>query len=326
MTSCPNDELAEEINSVNAIYDPSTITLTSNPSNSPPRRPNELPVTTTIILRIPNRPDFSFLLGFDSKYPSSPPRVIGTASTSSRGEGKKCLDVLSGSVQKVWQDGFVCLYDLIEECVERFGDMRGGELEESAAAAAAAAAGDETADTSTPVSPTIDTTSSPPSLHASFGLESPPDWVVSEPVTEKKSVFIARVARVQSTETAKKYLDYLLGTEKKIAAATHNITAWRIKQKPGQGPNGVPSGEETIFQDFDDDGETAAGGRLLHLMQLMDVWDVVVVVTRWYGGVKLGPDRFRIINTAARDALLKAGFTKFEGGTSQEKGKKKGKR
>lgn len=58
-------------------------------------------------------------------------------------------------------------------------------------------------------------------------------------------------------------------------------------------------------------------------MQLMDVWDVVVVVTRWYGGVKLGPDRFRIINAAARDALVKGGFEKAQ---STEKGKKKGKK
>lgn len=55
----------------------------------------------------------------------------------------------------------------------------------------------------------------------------------------------------------------------------------------------------------------------------MDVWDVVVVVTRWYGGVKLGPDRFRIINAAARDALVKGGFEKAQ---STEKGKKKGKK
>ncbi|KKZ64468.1 hypothetical protein EMCG_09539 [[Emmonsia] crescens] len=315
MTSRPNEELAEEIDSINAIYDPSTITLTSNPSNASPCGSNELPVTTTIVLRIPDHSDFSFLVGFDSKYPATPPRVIGTASTSSRGEGKRWLDVLSDSVQRVWQEGFVCLYDVIEECGERFGAMRAGNLEE--------ASGEDAA--SVPVS--LDMDIIPPSLHASFGLDSPPDWIFSDPVTEKKSVFIARVARVQSKEMAKKYLDYLLGTEKKVAAATHNITAWRIKQKAGSGPNGgAPSGEETIFQDFDDDGETAAGGRLLHLMQLMDVWDVVVVVTRWYGGVKLGPDRFRIINTAARDALLKAGFTKSEGGSTQEKGKKKGKR
>ena len=81
-----------------------------------------------------------------------------------------------------------------------------------------------------------------------------------------------------------------------------------------------------IVQDSDDDGETAAGGRLLHLMQLMDVWNVVVVVTRWYGGVKLGPERFRCINAVAREALVKAGFLEGEGIQQQQQKKKKGKK
>jgi putative IMPACT (imprinted ancient) family translation regulator len=58
-------------------------------------------------------------------------------------------------------------------------------------------------------------------------------------------------------------------------------------------------------------------------MQLMDVWDVLVVVSRWYGGVKLGPDRFRIINGAARDALAKGGFDRAEQAGGQSKDKKK---
>ena len=56
----------------------------------------------------------------------------------------------------------------------------------------------------------------------------------------------------------------------------------------------------------------------MHLMQLMDVWDVMVIVTRWYGGVLLGPDRFRIINNVAREALQLAGFAK----DGTKKGKK----
>ena len=84
---------------------------------------------------------------------------------------------------------------------------------------------------------------------------------------------------------------------------------------------------ETVVQDYDDDGETAAGGRLLHVMQLMDVWNVVVVVTRWYGGIQLGPARFRLINDVGRDALVKGGFTKEkEEASGAEKGKKKGKK
>lgn len=110
-------------------------------------------------------------------------------------------------------------------------------------------------------------------------------------------MFVARVAMVSSPQEAKRFLRHLLATDKKAAKATHNITAWRIK-----GDSGVQ------FQDCDDDGETAAGGRLLHLLELMGTWNAMVVVTRWYGGVRLGPDRFRIINQVARDAVVKAGL------------------
>jgi hypothetical protein len=58
-----------------------------------------------------------------------------------------------------------------------------------------------------------------------------------------------------------------------------------------------------LEQDCDDDGETAAGGRLLKLLSIVDVVDVCVVVSRWYGGVHLGPDRFKDINNAARTLL-----------------------
>lgn len=118
---------------------------------------------------------------------------------------------------------------------------------------------------------------------------------------------------MSSPAEAKAFLHHLLSTDKKAAKATHNITAWRIRGE-----------SDTAFQDCNDDGETAAGGRILHLMQLMDVWDVMIVVTRWYGGVKLGPDRFRIINSAARDALVKGGFSHET--TKSEGVKKRGKK
>jgi hypothetical protein len=150
----------------------------------------------------------------------------------------------------------------------------------------------------------------PQSSSADLGPE--PPWIVGEPISEKKSVFLARVAPVSSPAQAKQYVAHLLATDKKAAKATHNMTSWRIK-----GPN------DTVFQDCDDDGETAAGSRMLHLMQLMDVWDVMVVVTRWYGGVHLGPDRFRLINTAAREALVLGGFAKDN---KDDGAKKKGKK
>ena len=62
-----------------------------------------------------------------------------------------------------------------------------------------------------------------------------------------------------------------------------------------------------------DDGETAAGGRLLSLLELTGCMDVVVVVSRWYGGVLLGPDRFRIFNNVARKLLVECGHIVEDG-------------
>ena len=46
-----------------------------------------------------------------------------------------------------------------------------------------------------------------------------------------------------------------------------------------------------------------AGSRLLHLLNMMDVNNMLVVVTRWYGGIHLGGDRWKHINNAARNAI-----------------------
>ena len=62
------------------------------------------------------------------------------------------------------------------------------------------------------------------------------------------------------------------------------------------------------MQDYDDDGESAAGGRLLKLLALVGAENVVVVVSRWYGGVLLGPARFTHINNAARQLLDNCGY------------------
>lgn len=62
------------------------------------------------------------------------------------------------------------------------------------------------------------------------------------------------------------------------------------------------------MQDFDDDGESAAGGRLLKLLTIVGAENVVLVVSRWFGGVLLGPSRFTHINNAARELLERCGY------------------
>jgi putative IMPACT (imprinted ancient) family translation regulator len=41
----------------------------------------------------------------------------------------------------------------------------------------------------------------------------------------------------------------------------------------------------------------------------------VQVVTRWYGGIHLGPDRFKIINNVARSLLDDEGYVKQKKGS-----------
>ncbi|KAJ2331004.1 hypothetical protein GGH92_009361 [Coemansia sp. RSA 2673] len=126
--------------------------------------------------------------------------------------------------------------------------------------------------------------------------ESAPNIFTGTALEMKKSVFVAHVAQVYSGEDVQAVRDELM-RDRKIAQATHNILAYRIRLDNG-----------SICQDNDDDGETAAGKRLGHLLQLVEAENVVVVVTRWFGGTHLGPDRFKLINNAARQALEAGGF------------------
>lgn len=52
-----------------------------------------------------------------------------------------------------------------------------------------------------------------------------------------------------------------------------------------------------------DDGEAGAGAVILKMLEREGLVDHIVVVTRWYGGVHLGGDRFAHIVTCTRAAL-----------------------
>lgn len=117
-------------------------------------------------------------------------------------------------------------------------------------------------------------------------------------ITDRRSTFQPHLAPVVTPRQVKMVLEKLC-ENKKIASATHNIYAYRIYCED----------KHSFLQDCEDDGETAAGGRMLHLLQILDVRNVMVVVSRWYGGILLGPDRFKHINNCARNILVEEGYT-----------------
>ncbi|KAL6942581.1 hypothetical protein ACO0QE_003763 [Hanseniaspora vineae] len=137
-------------------------------------------------------------------------------------------------------------------------------------------------------------------------------WTISDPVEDRGSTFIAFGAKVNSEDEAIKKLN-ILATENRLQRANHIMTAWRIK-----GENNV------VFSDCDDDGETAAGGRMLHLITLMDGWNVVVACARWFNGGHIGPDRFKHINSTTRQVLIDGKFVDVsKAGSSNSKNSKK---
>lgn len=321
-----NDALKDEVEALTSIYDSEVLTITADHDHTTHGG-------TTAVFSLPNIP-YSFSITFPPTYPDDPPAVIGThhvADTTKKGEGEAAANILRDILGRVFAPGQVCLFDLIEEAGPLLAEHHEAQTHHGASENPAETPTSRSADTTTYAS--AFTLESPSDILTSVTLTAsnipPPKWVLSEPLTVNKSTFIARCLHVSSLSEATDSISHLLATNKKVAGATHNITAWRIKQLKTQAHTTTKEepGPEIIIQDSDDDGETAAGGRLLHLMQLMDVWNVVVVVTRWYGGVNLGADRFRCINSVAREGLVRGGFVKEEGkGRDGANGRKKGRR
>ena len=46
-----------------------------------------------------------------------------------------------------------------------------------------------------------------------------------------------------------------------------------------------------------------SGTRMMHLVDITGAIDFAVIVTRWYGGIHLGGDRWKHINNALRQIL-----------------------
>lgn len=110
---------------------------------------------------------------------------------------------------------------------------------------------------------------------------------------EKGSKFLAFAFPVTSDEEVKENVDAL---KKKYYDARHHCFAFILKPEEGR--------EETYRAN--DDGEPAhsAGDPILGQIRSQNLYDVLVVVVRYFGGTKLGvPGLIHAYKTAAADAL-----------------------
>ncbi|CDO95598.1 unnamed protein product [Kluyveromyces dobzhanskii CBS 2104] len=152
-------------------------------------------------------------------------------------------------------------------------------------------------------------------------------WNESQILTDRKSRFQARSCAIFNQNEVIGLLEKLVEENKSVQKAGHrHMYAWvtadvtnaafdkktNAKKKKGspkasEGPSG-PIVLKNVQQGSNDCGEAGAGQRLLTLLERSHVANVLVVVTRWYGGTALGPARFRHISTTAVESLKKGGF------------------
>ncbi|MGG0787716.1 YigZ family protein [Peribacillus simplex] len=90
----------------------------------------------------------------------------------------------------------------------------------------------------------------------------------------EKSRFISHIARVETEDAAQAFIQEI---KKKHKDATHNCSAYMI-------------GEQNQIQKALDDGEPSgtAGVPILEVLKKKELKDTAVVVTRYFGGIKLG--------------------------------------
>ncbi|WP_054751761.1 YigZ family protein [Piscibacillus salipiscarius] len=116
----------------------------------------------------------------------------------------------------------------------------------------------------------------------------------SHEIVIQKSRFIGHVKRTETEEEAQEFINSI---KNNIKDATHNCSAYMI-------------GEQNLTQKAQDDGEPSgtAGVPMLEVLKKMDLKDTTVVVTRYFGGIKLGAGGLiRAYSNATSEAIKHIG-------------------
>ena len=103
-------------------------------------------------------------------------------------------------------------------------------------------------------------------------------------LVDKGSTYAVSGAVVKDREQIDAYLKQLK-KQKKFAKATHH--SWGV----------ILSDKGPIKHD---DGETGAGMVIIRMLERAELENHLIIVTRWFGGTKLGGDRFRHIQESVR--------------------------
>ncbi|MEN2467458.1 YigZ family protein [Ornithinibacillus sp. FSL M8-0202] len=119
----------------------------------------------------------------------------------------------------------------------------------------------------------------------------------SHEIVIQKSRFIGTIKRVETEEEAQSFIQEM---KRKYHDATHNCSAYII-------------GEHDHIQKANDDGEPSgtAGVPMLEVLKKQNLKDTAVVVTRYFGGIKLGAGGLiRAYGSSTSEAIKAVGIIK----------------
>lgn len=111
-------------------------------------------------------------------------------------------------------------------------------------------------------------------------------------IVDRGSKYSVTAGRIENKIEAKEFLKKLK-SNKEFQKATHNSFAYRIIEN------------NQIIENKSDDGETGAGMLILRSIRKANMVNVIVVVTRWFGGTMLYRDRFKHLQDASVEVLKK---------------------
>lgn len=237
-----SQELVEEIDAIEAIF-PDCV---------------EKLATEIINFTVPNHDEVVLQMSFPSLYPDEKPSLIQVITKNAMlyPDPKYIEENIQRIIDEVYNVGDVIVFELlgeVEQFLEKYEADHAEEtrklnekleqlhIEESQRR-------ERDRRNAEKLSPQIET--------ATKDVDYTEGWYRSDPIVDRGSTFIAYAREAKSVEEAKQHFE-VLKMDRKIAKSTHNMNAWRIKSD---------SALPVTFQDCDDDGETAAGLRMLHLL------------------------------------------------------------
>ena len=135
-------------------------------------------------------------------------------------------------------------------------------------------------------------------MKGELGLKSVQKETVIE-FEEKKSKFIGYIKPVSTVVEAEKFIDSI---KKMHPTATHNVPLYRV----------IESGQE--YFKYNDDGEpgNTAGKPMAEILKILDIYNIALVATRYFGGIKLGAGGLiRNYAKTAKLAVNEAGIVEY---------------